>query len=130
MWGVVHAACGAALATRIRDPFLLAGACVASHLVLDRIPHWDYRASVRNAGLDLAAAVLVVAAIGGGDLLAWWGAFWASAPDLEVVLVHLGIMRRARFPSHRAPFPHGRVAVRTGVLIQLFAVMFFFLAAA
>lgn len=130
MWGAVHAACGAALAAGIRDPLLLAGTALFSHAVLDILPHWDYRATVGNAAVDLAAAVLLVVAIGGADPLAWWGAFWAAAPDLEVGLVHLGITRRARFPSHRVPFLHSRVGVVPGVLIQLSAVAFFFLVAA
>ncbi len=124
MWATAHAACGAALSTRIRNPWALAGAAVASHVVLDWIPHWDYPAFWLYGAADLAGAILVVALLFRPDRLAWWGAFWAAVPDLEVVLAVFGLAT-PRFPSHRPWFPHGSAPMLPGIVIQVSVIVFF-----
>ncbi len=37
-----HILIGAAIGAKIRNPFLISALGILSHLILDKIPHWDY----------------------------------------------------------------------------------------
>jgi|GEM_PF-208369 len=129
MWLAAHATCGAALGKYIRRPTALAAVAVGSHVVLDWIPHWDYPAWPVLAGMDLVLAVGLVALLCRPDRYAWWGAFWAAVPDVDVVLSYYGLIPESLFPSHRAGFPHGEADALAGSVLQvLFIVLCVYLA--
>lgn len=127
MWVAAHATCGAALGKWIRRPVLLASAAVASHIVLDWIPHWDYPARPVWGIVDLVIAVGLVALFCKPDRLAWWGAFWAVVPDLDVVLSFYQVVPRNVFPSHMGGFPHGQAGVVPGSILQILFILAFVL---
>ena len=130
MWVVVHTASGLALgqvmAVGLGLPWwTIPLPALASHLVLDVAPHWDYynqRRRVQIAALDVTAALVV-------SVLAWRlldlpaavllaGAF-AAAPDTDALDVVFPRLRRFRwFPTHRPGFPHGQVGPRAGLVWQ------------
>jgi len=122
MWLVAHATCGAALSKKIRNRWLLAAAAIASHVVLDMIPHWDYPPIY--AVVDVIATVYLVARFFPTFPLAWWGAFWAAAPDIEVALSFYNIVTPV-FPSHQPWFPHDSAPFTWGSLLQVGAIYFF-----
>jgi hypothetical protein len=92
---------------------------VVSHLVLDRIPHTDYRLTNRKALFaDLAAAGIVAAALGRRHRLAAAGAFGGVLPDLVMVTEqHTGV--RVTLPLHHANHTSIEPPVSIGVLTQL-----------
>lgn len=95
-----HIVAGAAVAAQIHNPALLAASALATHVILDPIPHWDYElAALKQAKNNpfkketLLAWLKIIADIAAGLAIAlyffgpWsgylaWGIFWANLPDL------------------------------------------------
>ncbi|MDX6645815.1 MAG: hypothetical protein QOK40_1542 [Miltoncostaeaceae bacterium] len=108
MIATAHAAAGAAAASRAATPAGAFLAGLASHYLLDRVPHCDYGLSSRRGrlvlGLDLAGTALVVRRLG-----AWRGRRAAGVAGglLPDVLMVVGKGRRSRLlrlhaRAHRA----------------------------
>ena len=126
MWVVVHTYVGFALAAVLHLPFWqMVLVVLASHVLLDLVPHWDYtgdRARLLWASVDLFAALAT-----GVALLVWGMPFSvvalgaiSGAPDLDVVGSALwGHESRHLFPSHWRHFPHGRCGPALGIPLQL-----------
>lgn len=61
-----HIIAGAALATRIHSPILLAVSAIVLHHMLDMIPHWDYdilsskKSAIMKIGTDMAVAGIIM----------------------------------------------------------------------
>jgi hypothetical protein len=114
-----HVLAGAFASRFARTPrqALLAG--VVSHLVLDRIPHTDYRLTNRKALFaDLAVASIVAAALARRHRLAAAGAIGGVLPDLVMVTEqHTGV--RVTLPLHHANHTSIEPPVAIGVLTQL-----------
>ncbi|MEX2356227.1 MAG: hypothetical protein WD535_04240 [Thermaerobacterales bacterium] len=126
---------GALVAQTSPTPVAAAAALAAglvSHAVLDSIPHKD-SSTIPEVVLDVAAGIALV----------WWaagsnvhpamllGALGGVLPDLEIVLVHFGLMRRKRimFPSHTGLTPHRINRTAWGLWIQVpFVISGFWLA--
>ncbi|MGB9706842.1 MAG: hypothetical protein ACPLXP_02090 [Microgenomates group bacterium] len=89
-----HALVGGFLATKISNPIIFSPLLVFSHLLLDRIPHWDLGTGFKKRKM------VVNFLLGGGDLLAgtvicwfifqrnspfnpllWTGVFFSLLPD-------------------------------------------------
>ncbi len=126
MWVIVHTCVGLAIASLVHRPFWqVALLVIASHVLLDLVPHWDYTVSAHAlvwGWLDFLGALATLIAL----LLA--GYPWAvvlmgpisAAPDFDVLFFMAGKERgRKWFPSHWDSFPHGRCAKTAGVTLQL-----------
>ncbi len=108
---------------------MLTAAALRSHIVLDWIPHWDYFKCPIWTVMDLVVAAGLVALFCKPDRSAWWGAFWAVIPDLDVVLSFYDVISENLFPSHHPGFPHGEAAVIPGSLLQVLFIVVFVLVA-
>lgn len=95
MLATTHVIAGAAIAVTLKNPTLIIPAALASHLVLDAIPHWNFPL-VKRCSLEefvkIAPELLGMAAAAGAFLIGFphlWeiillGAFFSIAPDLVV----------------------------------------------
>lgn len=101
-----HAVVGAAIGALVVNPLLVIPAAIASHFLLDSVPHWQetlapYEPSKKTwirIPIDLALAVSLV------GLLAYWvpdraGAVWLGAvmgnlPDLDVIMIVMPQLKR------------------------------------
>ena len=87
---------------------------VASHAVLDAVPHRDFL-ELPVVAVDAAAALTLVGVLAsrlpnGVRARAFAGALGAVLPDVEVVAYRAGLLRAERkvFPTHNGQIPHGR----------------------
>ena len=114
-----HALAGAFASRFARSPRGAIAAGAISHLALDRIPHTDYRLANRKVLFaDLAAAILVSAALSRRHRLAAAGAFGGVLPDLAMV-AELRTGLRVTLPLHHANHTSIEPPVVIGVLTQL-----------
>ncbi len=104
-----HFAAGALAGGATGNVWVGAAAGLASHAVLDMIPHWDHPDWRVELAAGLASLVLLLLmpfatapAVVGGIL--------GMVPDLENLFQKLGWMGRGRFvfPTHTGLLPHGR----------------------
>lgn len=127
MWVIVHLFVGLAFGASLEAPFwLVAVAVLASHVLLDLIPHWDYTRTRHNAlfgWLDFlgALATLVICYLVWHTPLAVLAMGPISgAPDFDVLLHTLrGETGRKWFPSHWDRFPHGSCGRAPGIAVQV-----------
>ena len=126
MWVVVHTYVGLAIASLLHLPlWQVALVVLASHVLLDLVPHWDYtggRGRVLWGGIDLLAALATVIALpllGMPLSIAAMGVV-SAVPDVDVVAEAIwGRESRHFFPSHWKSFPHGRCGPALGIPLQL-----------
>ncbi len=126
VWVTVHLYAGLALGAAIPAPWwALTLIVLASHVLLDLVPHWDYTRTehpVRYGALDFGAAVLTVivgyVAFGASVGLLALGVI-SAAPDFDV-LYNAARGRQGDYwwPSHWKSFPHGSCAPLPGILTQ------------
>jgi len=110
-----HALAGAFASRFARSPRGAVAAGVISHLVLDRVPHTDYRLDNRKALFaDFAAATLLTAVLGRRHRLAAAGVL----PDLAMA-TELRTGLRVTLPLHHANHTSIEPPVVIGVLTQL-----------
>lgn len=132
MFVIAHATAGATLGCKIKPNnvkrrLFLITACVGSHIVLDYVPHWDYPYDYTWIFLDLFLAVIVTAIImffTGITRAVVSGAFWGAIPDIDYVLIDMGILEEVFFISHLPWFPHGELNLPWGLLIQVVLIIF------
>jgi len=126
MWVIVHTCVGLAIASLVQRPFWqVALLVIASHVLLDLLPHWDYtqtRHALRWGWLDFLAALATLTVL----LLA--GYPWSvvlmgpisGAPDFDVLFYVVNDGRgRKWFPSHWDGFPHGHCGKGPGIALQM-----------
>lgn len=94
-----HATAGAALGALIGNPLYVVPAAIASHFLLDTVPHWQEtlapytptRKTYVRAPLDFVLAVSLTALIAhwapDRSSAVWLGALMANVPDLDVMLI-------------------------------------------
>jgi hypothetical protein len=126
LWVIVHTYVGIAIASVLHLPFWLVALIVlASHVLLDLIPHWDYTASRDRMlwgwfdFLGALATLIVLLVLGMPFALVVMGPI-SGAPDFDVLANTMwGREDRRLFPSHWRRFPHGRCGPALGVPLQL-----------
>ena len=129
MWVIVHTYVGLAIASLLHLPFWqVAVLVIASHVLLDLIPHWDYGQTAHALAwgwvdfLAASATLVVLAATGTPWSIVLMGPI-AGAPDFDVLFfVATGGRGRKWFPSHWGSFPHGHCGKKVGITLQ-FAIM-------
>jgi hypothetical protein len=92
MTGLNHAVTGALVAAVIKEPLIALPAALASHFVIDALPHWDYKieGSARKRQLimlaDLAFSILLLSVVAFLLTEQWWlvflGGLLAIVPDM------------------------------------------------
>jgi hypothetical protein len=125
MWVIVHTYVGLAIASLVHRPFWqVALLVIASHVLLDLVPHWDYGQAphaIAWGWLDFLAALatlLVLLAAGTPWSIVLMGPI-SGAPDFDVLFfVAAGGRGRKWFPSHWRSFPHGHCGKRVGIALQ------------
>ena len=126
MWVIVHTYVGLAIATLVHRPFWqVALLVIASHVLLDLVPHWDYTLTahaLRWGWLDFLGALatlLVLLAAGYPWAVVLMGPI-SGAPDFDVLFYVVNHGRgRKWFPSHWDAFPHGRCGKTPGIVLQV-----------
>ncbi len=126
MWVVVHTYVGIAIASLLHLPFWSVALIVlASHVLLDLVPHWDYTGDGHRlfwGTTDLVAGLVTVVALPllGMPLSVVAMGVISAAPDLDVVSDAVsGHESRHFFPSHWKRFPHGVCGPALGISLQL-----------
>jgi len=104
-----HFAAGALAGGITGSPVVGAVAGLASHAVLDAIPHYDHPDWRFELAGGMGSLVLLLL-LPFASLPAVLGGVFGMLPDLENLLQKLGKMRREQFiyPSHTGLIPHGR----------------------
>ncbi len=104
-----HFAAGALVGGLVGHPVAGAVAGIASHAVLDMIPHYDHP-DWRLELLGGAGALVLMLAMPFSSLAAVLGGLGGMLPDLENLFQKLGWYSRRRFlfPTHNGILPHGR----------------------
>ena len=107
-----HATAGIALGTFIGNPMLIVPAAIASHFILDAVPHWQEtlapytptRLTYVRVAFDIALAV-------GLNILAvhwrpahtagiWLGVISANLPDLDSIIPMIPSMKRGPLEAY------------------------------
>ena len=105
--GGAHALAGSALgqvAGSAEGAFVVG---LASHTLLDAIPHYEYR-PLTQVALMLGAGLIISQEYNrSGDMRLLAGAAGGVLPDVEHLLRKLGWQKRPVFPSHNGTLPHG-----------------------
>ena len=104
-----HFAVGALAGGLCGQPVIGAVAGIASHALLDMIPHYDHP-DWRVELLGGAGALVLLLLLPFGNLAAVLGGLGGMLPDLENLFQKLGWYSRSRFifPTHNGILPHGR----------------------
>jgi hypothetical protein len=125
MWVVVHTYVGLAIASLVHAPFWqVALLVIASHVVLDLVPHWDYGQTAHALAwgwvdfLAALATLLALLATGSPWSIVLMGPI-SGAPDFDVLFFLInGGRGRKWFPSHWRRFPHGHCGKTPGIALQ------------
>jgi hypothetical protein len=115
-----HFAAGALAGGATGNVWAGAAAGLASHAVLDMIPHWDHP----DWRVELAAgmaSLLLLLLLPFSSAAAVVGGLMGMVPDLENLFQKLGWMGRGRFvfPTHTGLLPHGRALGPRSVVWQV-----------
>jgi len=154
MTSTAHALVAGAIASRIPDPATAVLLSLASHYVLDSIPHWDFGTNWRNrpkavtgalaigetlTGIVIAVAVfsgttplpILISCITAALLPDWletpWYIFFADTKK-HGPSKHAGLIERTAYALYRLPnFFHTKAPFPLGAITQVVAVSFFLL---
>lgn len=104
-----HIAVGALAGSYGSGAYFAAAYGLASHVVLDLFPHFDFD-KVKHEVLLGAVCLLAVVVLTGGRLEPVVGGMAAALPDLENLFWKRGLITDDHkvFPSHSRLMPHGR----------------------
>ena len=131
MWVVVHTYVGLALASMLHVPFWqMVVVVLASHVLLDPVPHWDYtgdRGRILLGSADILAAlntVIALLVLGLPFATVALGVI-SGLPDLDVASDAITGRKTGHhlFPSHWQRFPHGQCGPTLGIPLQLVIVV-------
>lgn len=93
---------------------------LASHVILDMIPHYDFE----SVTLEIVLGLVVLGILIGFDscsLTVCLGGVFGVIPDIENLLYKLGKIRENQkiFPSHSGIVPHGRELGSKNLVFQI-----------
>jgi hypothetical protein len=117
MTGTTHALIGAALGRLAGRPGRAFAAGVASHFLLDRLPHRDYKGPLWLLLDGCGTLAVLAAALMSGTPGVLAGAIGGIVPDVEHLGDTVNPEPQGLFPSHR--FRHGARSLRQGLLTEL-----------
>lgn len=103
-----HILGGAAAGTLAGGPEGAFALGLASHVLLDSIPHYDYDVTTQIILIVGACALVKQQYDNTGDIRIVYGAIGGLLPDIEHVFRKLGIQNDKYFPSHNGTVPHGK----------------------
>ncbi len=114
-----HFAAGALAGSFVSGAFTASLLGLASHVVLDAIPHYDFE----SVTLEILLGVVILAILIAVDrctLTICLGGLFGVIPDLENLFWKLGVIRDDQkvFPSHSGIVPHGAQVGRKNLVIQ------------
>ena len=114
-----HVAAGAIAGALAPTPYLAPVFALASHVLLDIMPHYD----IDNMRYELFLASVAIAAIAIGHVLSLkviLGIAFGILPDFENLLWKRGLIRDDQkiFPGHRKFIPHGIVVGAANLYLQ------------
>jgi hypothetical protein len=114
-----HVAAGAVAGALSPNPFLAPVFALASHVLLDILPHYDFE-KMRHEFLCAGIAIAAVAIGGAFSVKVFLGIAFGMLPDLENLLWKLGVIgeNRKMFPGHRTLVPHGLVTGAWNLSVQ------------
>lgn len=123
LYCVTHTVVGGMTAGRLINPVGAFFGGVISHIILDAVPHHDYKETVWGV-LDVFLSVCIILfSLWRPGLFPpafFWGGLGGALPDLEVAIRHLsGKDIRPLFPSHSGLTPHSSLAWPAGFWIQV-----------
>ncbi|MFY9355727.1 MAG: hypothetical protein WAP39_06195 [Bacillota bacterium] len=130
MYAVTHFTVGLMLGQAAGNPYAAFALGLASHVILDAIPHSDYSKTIHGIAdfVAVMAACYVSVRLGAGAS-GLVGGFSGVLPDLEVAIAHLrsgGDLSAQKcrffFPSHTGLVRHGRLRPPWGIVTQIAAV--------
>lgn len=116
---ICHLLAGAAIATKVRNPFLGLPLAFLSHYVLDFIPHEEYEISPKRSidgkiknwtplflkiGADFLIGVLILLIISKNKILALSGGFLGILGDFDNVVSLFPSLRKIKFLSSHTNF--------------------------
>lgn len=116
-----HMAVAAGLGKISESPFIALGLGMASHIVLDAIPHNDSDNLVQ--AISLVAGMWATNKIyedSQRDPQVLWGVAGGLLPDLEHIIAKQRALKKKYFPTHTGVIPHGkRLDPELALLIEL-----------
>ncbi|ADG83295.1 hypothetical protein [Thermincola potens] len=125
MYYSTHLVVGATIGIATGHPLKAFIAGLASHIIMDLIPHRDHE-KVINCLIDV---------MGGSLLFALWffayrpglsclvGSVAGVLPDIEIPLYYYRLISKRYFPSHSGWIPHRKAGGRFGLLVQLLTIV-------
>lgn len=120
MYYSTHLVAGATVGYLSGDPVIGFLAGTASHMILDVIPHHDFR-QVKHCLMETALgsiAFLMYLIYGHPNTAIVAGAIGGTMPDVEVGLYQFKLIKRKYFPSHSGFLNHRQAGLVTGLLTQ------------
>lgn len=94
-----HAVAGAMIGSLLPNPLLMIPVSIASHFVLDSVPHWQEtlapytptKETYIRIPIDIALAIILVSLVAHwhpeSTANIWWGALFANLPDIDSIVV-------------------------------------------
>lgn len=152
MTSTAHAIVGGAIASRFANPILAIPIALASHYVMDSIPHWDFGTDWRNRpkqytgafaiaetliGIGLSVLVfsstvfipylllIIVCSLLPDWLEAPWYIFFARS-DKKGLSKNAGVIERLAYTFYKLPSVfHAKASFPFGIFTQIATVVFF-----
>ncbi len=120
MYASTHFAVGAAIGKMVGNSWQAFLLGFLSHIILDIIPHHDYRGR-RGIFLDTMVTAAMVLWLYPSSAYILWGALGGTLPDLEVIISHIFFKRKGPlfFPTHSGKLPHQAWKWPAGFVIQI-----------
>ncbi len=120
MYVSTHFVTGAAIGKMVGNNWIAFILGILSHIILDIIPHHDYRGK-KGAFLDTLITGAMALWLFSSPSYVFWGAIGATIPDLEVIISYVFFKKKGPrfFPTHSGKFTHRAWKWPGGFVIQV-----------